>query len=109
MSQTQRDLLSLTALLLLLAGVMPSALAQHDHHHRNAAQATPPSTSTAWSSAATYVGQQNRQIKALSAQEQQDWLEGKGMGLAKAAELNGFPGPMHTLEHADAVSSASTK
>ena len=103
MSRTQRDLLGLTALLLLIAGVMPSALAQHDHHHRNAAQATPPSMSAAASSAATYAGQQNRQIKALSAQEQQDWLEGKGMGLAKAAELNGFPGPMHTLEHADAV------
>ena len=103
MSRTQRDLLGLTALLLLLAGDMPSALAEHDHHHRNAAQATPPSTSAASSSAATYAGQQNRQIKALSAQEQQDWLEGKGMGLAKAAELNRFPGPMHALEHADAL------
>ena len=103
MRRTQRDLLGLTALLLLLAGVMPSALAQHDHHHRNAAHATPPSMSAAASSAATYAGQQNRQIKALSAQEQQDWLEGKGMSLAKAAELNRFPGPMHALEHADAL------
>ena len=30
-------------------------------------------------------------------------LDGKGLGLAKAAELNGYPGPMHTLEHADAM------
>ena len=55
------------------------------------------------SHAASYAGQQQRSIKALSAQEQQDWLEGKGQGLAKAAELNGFPGPMHTLENADAL------
>jgi Spy/CpxP family protein refolding chaperone len=26
------------------------------------------------------------------------------MGFAKAAELNGYPGPMHSLEHADALS-----
>lgn len=51
-----------------------------------------------------YAGQQLREIKALSAQEQQDWLEGKGLGLAKAAELNGYPGPMHVLENASALS-----
>ena len=52
---------------------------------------------------ATYAGQQTRVIKALSLQETQDLLDGKGLGLAKAAELNGYPGPMHTLEHADAM------
>jgi len=51
-----------------------------------------------------YAGQEERGIKALSAQDQQDWLDGKGMGLAKAAELNGYPGPMHVLEHASALS-----
>ena len=45
-----------------------------------------------------YVGQESREIKALSAQEVSDLLDGKGMGLAKAAELNGYPGPMHVLE-----------
>lgn len=51
-----------------------------------------------------YAGEQARAIKSLSAQEQQDWLDGKGLGLAKAAELNGYPGPMHVLEHAAALS-----
>jgi hypothetical protein len=37
-----------------------------------------------------YVGQQFREIKALSPQEISDYLSGKGMGLAKAAELNGY-------------------
>ena len=45
-----------------------------------------------------YVGQESREIKALSSQEVSDLLDGKGMGLAKAAELNGYPGPMHVLE-----------
>jgi hypothetical protein len=45
-----------------------------------------------------YVGQESREIKALSPQEVADLVAGKGMGLAKAAELNGYPGPMHVLE-----------
>lgn len=45
-----------------------------------------------------YAGQQSRDIKALSSAEQAELLAGKGMGLAKAAELNGYPGPAHVLE-----------
>jgi hypothetical protein len=45
-----------------------------------------------------YVGQDSREIKALSASEVADLLAGRGMGLARAAELNGYPGPMHVLE-----------
>jgi Spy/CpxP family protein refolding chaperone len=45
-----------------------------------------------------YVGQQQRSIKALSDREISDLTEGRGMGLAKAAELNSYPGPLHVLE-----------
>jgi len=45
-----------------------------------------------------YAGQEFREIKTLSPQEISDYLSGKGMGLAKAAELNGYPGPAHVLE-----------
>ena len=48
--------------------------------------------------ASPYRGQEGREIKALSAQEVSDLLAGKGMGFAKAAELNGYPGPAHVLE-----------
>ena len=48
-----------------------------------------------------YVDQQQREIKALSPQEVREYLEGKGMGLAKAAELHHFPGPLHVLQLAD--------
>ncbi|MBC7858466.1 MAG: hypothetical protein H7Z39_06730 [Burkholderiaceae bacterium] len=47
--------------------------------------------------AASYAGQDGREIKALSAEDTQAFLSGKGMGLAKAAELNGYPGPSHVL------------
>lgn len=45
-----------------------------------------------------YAGQEQRAIKALSEREIEDTLAGKGMGLAKAAELNHYPGPVHVLE-----------
>lgn len=48
-----------------------------------------------------YSGQEQREIKALSPEEIQGYLAGKGAGLAKAAELNHYPGPVHVLELAD--------
>ena len=50
-----------------------------------------------------YHGQESRDIKALSAEEVKQYLAGAGMGYAKAAELNHFPGPMHVLELAAAL------
>lgn len=49
----------------------------------------------------SYSGQEQRDIKALSAEEIQSYLAGSGAGLAKAAELNHYPGPAHVLELAD--------
>jgi hypothetical protein len=48
-----------------------------------------------------YAGMQARPIKALSEQQVADLQAGRGMGLALAAELNGYPGPSHVLELAD--------
>jgi hypothetical protein len=48
-----------------------------------------------------YAGMQARSIKALSEQQIADINAGRGMGLALAAELNGYPGPSHVLELAD--------
>jgi Spy/CpxP family protein refolding chaperone len=59
------------------------ALAQHQHAH------------------APYAGLDSRDIKALSAEQLADLKAGRGMGLALAAELNGYPGPLHVLELAD--------
>jgi len=46
----------------------------------------------------SYAGQETRSIKALSVEEIQGLLSGQGMGLAKAAELNRYPGPRHVLD-----------
>ena len=46
---------------------------------------------------APYAGQQARSIKSLSAEDVAALLKGEGMGMAKAAELNGYPGPAHVL------------
>lgn len=51
-----------------------------------------------------YKGQEKRPIKALSETEVKDLLAGNGMGFAKAAELNRYPGPLHVLESASELS-----
>ena len=48
-------------------------------------------------SSTPYAGQQARAIKALSDEDVAALQKGEGMGLAKAAELNGYPGPVHVL------------
>ena len=51
-----------------------------------------------------YAGWQDREIKALSAEQIDDLRNGRGMGLALAAELNGYPGPRHVLDLARQLS-----
>jgi hypothetical protein len=71
----------IAAFLILLAG--PAVAQQHQHGQ------------------SPYVGLEQRDIKALSEQQIADLRAGRGMGLALAAELNGYPGPLHVLELAD--------
>ena len=61
-----------------------------------AALAAPPSRAAE----SPYKGEEKRPIKALSEKEVEDLLAGNGMGFAKAAELNLYPGPSHVLESA---------
>ena len=42
--------------------------------------------------------------QAAAEKDVEHYLAGAGMGYAKAAELNHFPGPMHVLEFADKLS-----
>lgn len=52
----------------------------------------------AGASESPYAGQQQRGVKALSEHQVEGYLDGRGMGYAKAAELNAFPGPRHVLD-----------
>jgi Spy/CpxP family protein refolding chaperone len=47
-----------------------------------------------------YAGFETRSIKALPDQQIGDLRAGLGLSLALAAELNGYPGPRHTLDFA---------
>ena len=76
--------------LLALTMAIIAAPAAAQHHHRPQHNAPTP-----------YSGFQQRDIKALSEQQLADLRQGRGMGLALAAELNGYPGPMHVLELSD--------
>ena len=77
-----------TAAATLLLMLASAALAQH-HGHRPSAP---------------YAGEQERVIKGLSADDIAELKRGGGWGLAKPAELNGLPGPMHLLEMKDRLS-----
>ena len=55
-------------------------------------------SSFAWAQTSPYTGQEQRAIKSMSDQEEKALLEGEGAGFAKAAELNGYPGPAHVIE-----------
>lgn len=45
-----------------------------------------------------YAGEQTREIKSLRQEDIEELRRGGGWGLAKAAELNGYPGPLHLIE-----------
>ena len=48
-----------------------------------------------------YTGEETREIRTLSEEDIRQLENGEGWGLAKAAELNGLPGPVHLLEIVD--------
>jgi Spy/CpxP family protein refolding chaperone len=75
---------------LVLVATVALAQSHHRQHHK-APTAQP------------YAGQQTRIVASLSDDEVKSFLDGRGMGLAKSAELNGHPGPMHVLELAEAL------
>ena len=50
-----------------------------------------------------YAELKDRPIKALSAEDIANLRAGRGMGMALPAELNRYPGPMHALEHEQAL------
>lgn len=70
------------AFLALTALLVSPAVAQHELH----------------GAASPYAGEAAREIKSLSPDDIAELRRGGGWGLAKAAELNGVPGPVHLLE-----------
>jgi hypothetical protein len=48
-----------------------------------------------------YAPQMGSPVRGLSQQEVENLRDGAGAGLARMAELNGYPGPVHALELRD--------
>jgi Spy/CpxP family protein refolding chaperone len=68
----------------VVLGASAATLAQHIGHR------APPQQ--------PYAGQESRTVTSLSNDEVEGLLAGRGLGMARPAELNGYPGPMHVLE-----------
>ena len=73
--------IKVTVQVLVLTMIATVAFSAADHSHKS-----------------KYAGEEKREIKSLSTSDIGELQKGKGWGLAKAAELNGVPGPVHLLE-----------
>jgi len=93
------SIMRMPLLALGLSFAMP-AMAQHAGHAHSSNMNT---HTQAHMGGSSYAGMQTRMIKALSAQQIADLRDGKGMSLALPAELNGYPGPSHVMEMAEAL------
>lgn len=85
-----------TVTLVPLAATAQTQSSSHNGHSQHTQH-----TQQTHSTHAPYAGFQTREIKALSPQQIEDLKAGKGMSLALPAELNGYPGPSHSLELAE--------
>ena len=94
-------------LALALAAATAAAGQPHSHHgpaparHHGPGQGSPAREQAV--PERPYETLAGRGVKALPEAQAADLLAGRGMGLALAAELNGYPGPMHVLENAEAL------
>ena len=77
------------SLMVCLAIVGPTPVLAQEHEH------------------SPYAGHETSEIPSLSPKELADLRGGAGMGLARAAELNHYPGPKHVLELADSLGLSS--
>lgn len=84
-----------TILLALLT--VPAAAQQRDTPFR----VEPQVTITPNAQPSPYVGFETREVKTLSTERQEGLKAGRGMSYALAAEMNGYPGPMHVIELAE--------
>jgi len=74
-------------LLVALLALLPAVVLAQGHGHGHS----------------PYAGEEGRAIKSLSDDDIAELRRGGGWGLAKAAELNGIPGPAHLLELKDEI------
>lgn len=77
-------------MLLISTGWQPAVSQETPHSGHRASDPRPV--------ASPYAGEESRPLVALSEEEVRALLAGEGLGFAKVAELNHFPGPRHVLD-----------
>ena len=93
-------------LTIILTVVITAVLVESRHFFNNDEKNNTIDVSSETSMASPYSGQETRWIKSLSQDDIQSRQEGSGVafgGMAKLAELNGYPGPRHVLEMTDQI------
>lgn len=83
-SDARPSSLAVCAAFLALTAAAPPLQAQHGEH-------------------SPYAGSGSEEVQTLTPEEVAGLLEGEGMGLARPAEMNGYPGPRHVLDLADSL------
>lgn len=87
--------LSFSSFALAAAAAAPQDCPMHAQHAAASATSAPVRS--------PYSDEQARAVKALSEADVKAYLEGTGLGTAKPAELNQYPGPRHVLDNGDAL------
>jgi hypothetical protein len=67
------------------------------------ALATPLAAQDRHQHASPYAHSGSDRVQTLTDEEVSQLMEGEGMGLARPAEMNGYPGPRHVLDLGDAL------
>lgn len=94
--------LSVIIILIVIGSISGFAFFMYSSFHQLLyAQSSIHSEHTDNNTMSKYIGQENRKIKLLSSEDIESLETGTGDafgGLAKLAELNGYPGPRHVLD-----------
>lgn len=91
MQKISPGMLSTLLLTIAVASCSHAAPAQHEHDHHSA------------------YAEQGSEIASLSLEEIEQLSNGEGMGLARAAELNRYPGPRHVIDAAEELGLSETQ
>ena len=96
--------LAIVLSVLARAAVAQTASPDCPMHAAHSVAETPPTTAAPQAHAhdhaamSPYAGKESSEVRVLTPEELQAYRDGMGMGLARPAELNHYPGPRHVLD-----------
>lgn len=112
MMSVNRNILIMGAVLLLTVGFFGGSLFQNINPDSLLGNQESKLQNQGTDTTSPYAGQEVRGIKSLSEEDVKALLAGEGTpfgGMAKLAELNGYPGPRHVLDMAQEIELTSNQ